>query len=79
MKKIKTFAFIGIFTVAYFCGYLMGLGIGTITTKANAAPVPIVNNVQNTQANINSQIVYVDGQKYVVFTSGYSSMAAVKK
>lgn len=79
MKKIKTFAFIGIITVAYFCGYMMGFGMYAATTKANAAPTPIVNNVQNTQANINSQIVYVDGQKYVVFTSGYSSMAAVKK
>jgi hypothetical protein len=79
MKKIKTFAFIGIITVAYFCGYMMGFGMCSATTKANAAPAPIVNNVQNTQANINSQIVYVDGQKYVVFTSGYSSMAAVKK
>ena len=36
-------------------------------------------NVQNTQASVNTQTVYVDGQKFIVFTSGCSSMAIVKK
>ena len=79
MKKIKTFAFIGMLTISYIIGGIMGFAFCASTFIVNANPAPVVNNVQNTQANINSQIVYVDGQKYVVFTSGYSSMAAVKK
>lgn len=79
MKKIKFFAFIGILTIAYIIGGIMGFAICASTSTVNANPTPIVTSVQNTQASINTQTVYVDGQRYVVFTSGSSSMAVVKK
>lgn len=79
MKKIKFFAFIGMLTIAYIIGGIMGFAICATTSKANAKPTPIVTNVQNTQSSINTQTVYVDGQRYIVFTSGSSSMAVVKK
>ena len=80
MKKIKFFAFIGMLTIVYIIGGIMGFAICASTSTVNANPIPIVNNIQNTQGNIYTpQIVYVDGQKYIVFTSGCSSMAVVKK
>lgn len=79
MKKIKIFAFIGMLTIAYVIGGIMGFAFCASTSTVNASPTPIVTSVQNTQASINTQTVYVDGQRYVVFTSGSSSMAVVKK
>ena len=79
MKKIKFFAFIGMLTIAYVIGGIMGFAFCTSTSTVNANPTPIVTNVQNTQSSINTQTVYVDGQRYIVFTSGSSSMAVVKK
>lgn len=79
MKKIKFFAFIGMLTIAYVIGGIMGFAFCASTSTVNANPNPIVTSVQNTQSNINTQTVYVDGQRYIVFTSGSSSMAVVKK
>lgn len=79
MKKIKLFAFIGMLTIAYVIGGIMGFALCASTPTVNANPTPVVTNVQNTQASINTQTVYVDGQRYIVFTSGCSSMAVVKK
>lgn len=79
MKKIKLFAFIGMLTIAYIIGGIMGFAFCASTSTVNANPTPIVTSVQNTQSNINTQTVYVDGQRYIVFTSGSSSMAVVKK
>ena len=79
MKKIKLFAFIGMLTIAYVIGGIMGFAFCASTSKVNANPAPIVTSLQNTQSSINTQTVYVDGQRYVVFTSGSSSMAVVKK
>ena len=79
MKKIKLFAFIGMLTIAYVIGGIMGFAFCASTSTVNANPTPIVTSVQNTQSSINTQTVYVDGQRYIVFTSGSSSMAVVKK
>ena len=79
MKKIKLFAFIGMLTIAYVIGGIMGFALCASTTTVNANSAPIVTSVQNTQSSINTQTVYVDGQRYIVFTSGSSSMAVVKK
>ena len=79
MKKIKFFAFIGMLTIAYVIGGIMGFVFCASTSTVNANPAPVVTNVQNTQSGINTQTVYVDGQRYIVFTSGSSSMAVVKK
>ena len=79
MKKIKLFAFIGMLTIAYIIGGIMGFAFCASTSTVNANPTPIVTSVQNTQSNINTQTIYVDGQRYIVFTSGSSSMAVVKK
>ena len=79
MKKIKFLTFIGMLAIAYVIGGIMGLVFCGSTSTVNANPAPIVTNVQNMQGSVNTQIVYVDGQKYVVFTSGMPSMAVVKK
>lgn len=79
MKKIKFFAFIGMLTISYVIGGIMGFAFCASTSTVNANPAPAVTNVQNTQTSISSQIVYVDGQRYIVFTSGSYSMAVVKK
>ena len=79
MKKIRFFAFIGMLTIAYVIGGIMGFAFCASTSTVNANPAPVVTNVQNTQANVNTQTVYVDGQKFIVFTSGSSSIAVVKK
>lgn len=79
MKKIKFFAFIGMLTITYVIGGIMGFALCASTPTVNANPTPVVTNVQNTQASVNTQTVYVDGQKFIVFTSGCSSMAVMKK
>lgn len=73
MRKIKTFAFIGIISVAYLCGYLIGFGMSSITTKANANNIPNINNVQNTQGNISYETIYINGQRYIVFINRATS------
>ena len=79
MKNIKFFAFIGMLTIAYVIGGIMGFAFCASISTVNANPAPAVTNTQNTQTSISSQIVYVDGQRYIVFTSGSYSMAVVKK
>lgn len=75
----KWYTIIGVVVIAYVIGFIMGFSICATTPKAHAAQTPIMTNVQNTQSNINTQTVYVDGQRFIVFTSGYSSMAVVKR
>lgn len=79
MKKIKTLAFIGIISIAYFIGVIIGFGLCVTTQTVNATPS--TTNVQNmnTSSVINTHSVYVEGQRYIVFTSGRPSMAVVKK
>lgn len=75
MRKIKIFAFIGMLTIAYLVGGIMGFGLCASIQPANAN----TNSIQNIQSTINTQTIWVDGQRYVVFTSGSSSMAVIKK
>jgi len=75
MRKIKIFAFIGMLTIAYLVGGIMGFGLCASIQPANAN----INSIQNVQSTINTQTIWVDGQRYVVFTSGSSSMAVIKK
>ena len=75
MRKIKFFAFIGMLTIAYLIGCIMGFGLCASIQPANAN----INSIQNVQSTINTQTIWVDGQRYVVFTSGSSSMAVIKK
>lgn len=72
MKKI-------IFSFVFVCFvFIFGFIIGVSTTNAYAKPE--VTNVQNTTGNIyQPQEVYYKGQYYIVFTSGCSSMAVIKK
>lgn len=79
MKRIRFYALIGIITISFLIGSIMGFGLCSSIQIANAKPIPDVMNIQNTQANINTQVMYVDGQRYVVFTSGSSSMVVIKK
>jgi len=74
MKKIKTYLLIAVFSLVSF---IAGLTISEVNASVNT--VNSVQSVQNTQSNIYTQTVYVDGQRYIVFTSGSSSMAVVKK
>jgi len=76
---VKFYALVGIIAISYFLGFILGFAFCASSTKANAKPIPDVMNTQNTQSNVNTQTVYVDGQRYIVFTSGYSSMAVIKK
>ena len=57
----------------------MGFAFCASSTKSYADPIPAVMNTQNTQSNVNTQTIYVEGQKYIVFTSGCSSMTVIKK
>ena len=75
MRKIKIFAFIGMLTIAYLIGGIMGFGLCASIQPINAS----TNSIQNINSTINTQTIWVDGQRYVVFTSGSSSMAVIKK
>ena len=77
MKKIKIFAFIGMLTVAYLVGGIMGFALCASTQVANAK-IENVQNIQNMQYSVNTQTVYIDGKKYTVFTSGSTSMFVIK-
>ena len=79
MKRIRFYAFIGMLTIAYLIGCIMGFAFCASSTKSYADPIPAVMNTQNTQSNVNTQTIYVEGQKYIVFTSGCSSMTVIKK
>ena len=77
MKKIKIFAFIGMLTIAYIIGGIMGFALCASTQVANAK-VESIQNVQNMQYSVNTQTIYIDGKKYTVFTSGSTSMFVIK-
>ena len=82
MRKFKLFAFVGIIIISYVIGGIMGFALCASTPSANANPAPAVTNVQNTQntqSNVYTQTMYVDGQRYVVFTSSASSMFVIRK
>ena len=74
MRKIKIFAFIGMLTIAYLIGGIMGFGLCASIQPANAS----TNSIQNINSTINTQTVWVNGQQYIVFTSSASSMAVIK-
>jgi len=79
MKKIKTLAFIGIISIAYFVGMIMGFGLCATTQSINATPSTANVQNMNMSSGVNTQSVYIEGQQYIVFTSGRPSMAVVKK
>ena len=79
MKKIKTLAFIGIISIAYFIGMIVGFGLCATTQTVNATPSTTNIQNMNMSPSVNTQSVYVEGQRYIVFTSGSTSMAVVKK
>lgn len=72
---MKKYVFYCLFS--FMLGFILCLGISN--AYANSSSNPIVTNVQNMQGNVSTQIVYVEGQRYVVFTSGASSLAVIKK
>ena len=76
---VKFYALVGVIVLGYFLGLIMGFELCASSTKSYAKPVPVVMDVQNTQSNVNTQTIYVEGQKYIVFTSGSSSMTVIKK
>ena len=76
---VKFYALVGVVALGYFLGLIMGFALCASSTKSYAEPVPDVMNTQNIQSNVNTQTIYVEGQKYIVFTSGSSSMAVIKK
>lgn len=76
---VKFYALIGIIALGYLLGLIMGFALCASSTKSYADPIPDIMNTQNMQSNVNTQTVYVEGQKYIVFTSGSSSMAVIKK
>lgn len=75
MRKIKIFAFIGMLTIVYLIGGIMGFGLCASIQPVNAS----TNSIQNINSTINTQTVWVNGQQYIVFTSGSSSMAVIRK
>ena len=75
----KWYVVIGVVIVAYALGFILGFASCSTIPKANAAQIPNITNVQNTQSNVYTQTMYVNGQYYIVFTSSASSMAVVKK
>jgi hypothetical protein len=77
MKKIKIFAFIGMLTIAYLIGGIMGFTLCSTTTTANANPIPIVTNTQNIQG-IAYDYVYVNGTRYLVFMSQTGDIEVVR-
>ena len=79
MKRIRFYALIGITTISFLIGSIVGFGLCSSIQITNAKPIPDVMNIQNTQSNVNTQTIYVEGQKYIVFTSGSSSMAVIKR
>ena len=69
MKNFKNYLLIAIFS-------LMSFVAGLTIHEAKAS----VNNFNEIQADrIDTQTIYVDGQRYVVFTSGRSSMFVIRK
>jgi len=68
MKKFKNYLLISIFSLISF---LVGLTI----SEAKAS----INSTNEIQLGVHHQTIYVDGEKYVVFTSSSSSMAVIKK
>lgn len=76
MRKIKIFAFIGMLTIAYLIGGIVGFGLRASIQPVNAN----VNTTMDTQGDpINTQTIYVNGQQFIVFTSSRSSMFVVRK
>ena len=65
MKKFKNYLLIAIFS-------LMSFVAGLTIHEAKAS-------VNEMHLGIHHQTVYIDGEKYIVFTSSSSSMAVIKK
>lgn len=76
---VKFYAVVGIIAISYFLGFILGFGVCASSTKSYAKSIPNIMNTQNMQSNVNAQTIYFEGQKYIVFTSGSSSMAVIKK
>ena len=73
-NKVIGFIFGGIF------GFIMGVGIHHVIANTNHElnMGPKVENLSNTNGGVNCQEYWYNGKKYLVFTSGYSSMQVVK-
>jgi hypothetical protein len=74
MNKVKNYV---IMFIVFICGLIVGGNIQL--AYANESGVTNTQNIMNTNATINTQTIYVDGQRYIVFTSGSSSIAVIKK
>lgn len=74
--KIK----ISLFVFGCIFSFMMGLGIHHVIANTNHElnMGPKVENVQNLQSGVSCQEYWYNGKKYLVFTSGYSSMQVVK-
>ncbi len=68
MKSFKNYLLIAI------CS-LMSFAAGVTINEVKAS----VNSLDEMHLGVHHQTVYVDGEKYIVFTSSSSSMAVVKK
>lgn len=74
MKRIKFFVLMGMLSIAFLLGGVVGITLYETSTKAHAEVVNV-----NSGERVIYESVYVDGQRYIVFTSGSSSMAVIKK
>ena len=77
MRKIKIFAFIGMLTVAYLVGGIMGFALCASTQVANAK-VENVQDMMSRPSNVDVNTIYHNGRRYTVFESGRSSMFVIK-
>lgn len=73
--EVKEFVWGCIF--GFLLGFLIQHTYASYHTELNMGPK--VENVQRTQGGVSVQTVYYEGKKYIVFTSGYSSMTVIKQ
>ena len=81
MKKIKLFAFIGMLTIAYVIGGIIGFAFCASTQKAEANTNKTTFTIPESNemyigSNVEHKRVYVNGRYYVVFcnTCGLSAV-----
>ena len=78
MRKIKIFAFIGMLTVAYLVGGIMGFALCASTQVANAKVENVQDMMNCNSSNVDVNTIYHNGRRYTVFESGRSSMFVIK-
>ena len=68
MKTYKNYLLIAIFS---FMSFIAGLTIN----EAKAT----INSTHNVNSNVNTQTIYIDGERYVVITSSAASMSVIRR